>query len=301
MQIKQLRSFLAVADTGSVTATAEQIHMTQSGISRQIANLEDELGFPLFDRVRGRLILNRRGIAFRRHVRKSVDSIDHLPRAARAIADGVFNRVSVVATSSIIHGLLPPTITSYVAQWPGLPPRIIMKSFRELSELSPEEDFDLVLAPMPIALSRFRLIDTIDFELRLAGPSENLPDGDEAIEISMLAGLPFVSLDPFATYQDSIETMLKEFDVKVSFVCETSSVVAAAQLVKLGVGYAFLDPFIAGLVDGPSVKVVSIHQKLMHKYGIYVPSNGSLSQESMQFLDTVRSYVKMVTGCPKNK
>ena len=112
MQIKQLRSFLAVADTGSVTATAEQTHMTQSGISR-------------------------------RHVRKSVDSIDHLPRAARAIADGVFNRVSVVATSSIIHGLLPPAITKYVAQCPGLPPRVIMKSFRELSELSPEEDFDL--------------------------------------------------------------------------------------------------------------------------------------------------------------
>ena len=301
MQIKQLRSFLAVADTGSVTATAEQLNMTQSGISRQIATLEDELGFPLFDRVRGRLILNRRGIAFRRHVRKSVDSMDHLPRAAKAIADGVVNRVSVVATSSIIHGLLPPAITRYVAEWPGLPPRIIMKSFRELSELSPEEDFDLVLAPMPIALSQFRLIDTIDFELRIAGPWENLPDADEAIEISMLAGLPFVSLDPFATYQDSIETMLKEFGVKVSFVCETSSVIAAAQLVKLGLGYAFLDPFISDLINGQNIKVVSLQQKLLHKYGIYVPSNGSLSQESMQFLDMIRARVGMVTGRPKNK
>ncbi len=292
MHIKQLRSFLTVAENGSVTATAEQLHMTQSGVSRQVATLEDELGFRLFDRIRGRLILNRRGLAFRRHVRQTIDSVDHLPRAARAIADGVFDQVNVVATSSIIHGLLPPAIARYVVKWPGLPPRVIMRSLREISDLGPEEDFDLVLAPMPIPLPRFRLIETIAFELQLAGPSESLPPGDGPIDLGMLEGLAFVSLDPFATYQDSIETVLAESGVDVSYVCETSSVVTAAQLVRLGVGCAFLDPFISGSVRGPGISVLPVSQKLTHAYGIYAPSNGSPSQESMQLLETVRDYVQ---------
>ena len=70
MHIKQLRSFLTVADSGSVTATAEQLHMTQSGVSRQIATLKDELGLLLFDRLHGRLALKRLGLALRRHVRQ---------------------------------------------------------------------------------------------------------------------------------------------------------------------------------------------------------------------------------------
>ena len=296
MHIKQLRSFLTVADSGSVTATAEQLHMTQSGVSRQIATLEDELGFSLFDRLRGRLVLNRRGLAFRRHVRQTMDSVDHLPRAARAIANGVFNRVNVVATSSIIHGLLPPAIAQYVAQWPGLPPRVIMRSLREISDSAPEEDFDLVLAPMPIPLPRFRLIEKIDFELYLAGPVGSLPEDDAPIDLGSLEGLPFISLDPFATYQEGIETMLAETGVEVTYVCETSSVVTAAQLVRSGVGCAFLDPFISSLVRGPGIRVVSVRQKLMHAYGIYAPSSGPLSHEATQFLELVLDYVHSAQG-----
>jgi len=294
MHIKQLKSFLAVSESGSVSATAEHLHMTQSGVSRQIATLEDELGFALFDRVRGRLNLNRRGVAFRRHVRQTVDSIDHLPRAARAIADGVFNRVNVVATSSIIHGLLPPAIAQYVNKWPGLPPRVIMRSLREISDLGPEEDFDLVLAPMPIPLPRFRLVETIAFDLQLAGPADCLPAGGDPIDLGMLEGLSFISLDPFATYQESIETVLAEAGVDVRYVCETSSVVTAAQLVRLGVGCAFLDPFISGAVRGPGINVTRIRQNLSHAYGVYAPPNGPPSQESMEFLDTVRAYVQAI-------
>ena len=296
MHIKQLRSFLTVADSGSVTATAEQLHMTQSGVSRQIATLEDELGFLLFDRLRGRLVLNRRGLTFRRHVRQTMDSVDHLPHVARAIADGVFNRVNVVATSSIIHGLLPPAIAHYVAQWPGLPPRVIMRSLREISDSAPEEDFDLVLAPMPIPLPRFRLVEKIDFELYLAGPVSSLSVDDAPIGLESLEGLPFISLDPFATYQRVLKQCWPKPASRSLNECETSSVVTAAQLVQSRVGCAFLDPFISNLVRGPGIRVVSVRQKLMHAYGIYAPSNGPLSHEATQFLGSVLDYVHSDQG-----
>ena len=299
MNFNQLRSFLTLAERGSVTATGKHLNLTQSGISRQISTLEDEVGFALFDRVRGRLIINRQGKAFLRHVRQTVDLVDYLPRAARAIGEGVFGRVSVVATSSIIHGLLPPTIAQYTDRRPGLPPRAIMRSFREIGDLEPEDNFDLVLAPMPIPLGQFSLVETIEFELRLAGPATLMPASGGPLDLEILDGMPFVSLDPFATYQESIETALHETGVDVGYVCETSSVVTAAQLVRLGVGCAFLDPFIAASVRGPEVRVSKIRQKLTHAYGVYAPSLESLGREAEEFLNTVRDQSTLIDNAPE--
>jgi DNA-binding transcriptional LysR family regulator len=59
--IKRLKAFVAVAESGSVTEAANRLALTQSGVSRQIAAMEEEVGFALFDRVRGRLSVSQKG------------------------------------------------------------------------------------------------------------------------------------------------------------------------------------------------------------------------------------------------
>jgi DNA-binding transcriptional LysR family regulator len=150
MNPRGLRAVLSVADTGSVTAAARLLCLTQSGVSRQVATLEEEIGFALFDRQRGRLRLSRRGEAFISHLRRAMDALDNLPRAARSIADGAIGRVEVAATSAIIHGLLPPLISRYVAARPGLAPLLAMRSLSEIESLGADQRFDLVFVPAPM-------------------------------------------------------------------------------------------------------------------------------------------------------
>ena len=61
MDLRQVRTFLAVADLGTVSRAAEQLHITQPALSRQIAALQQELGVKLFDRVGRRLLLTTEG------------------------------------------------------------------------------------------------------------------------------------------------------------------------------------------------------------------------------------------------
>ena len=61
MELRHLRYFVAVADAGSVSRAAIQLRVTQPALSRQIRDLEDELGLPLFDRVGRRLSLTAAG------------------------------------------------------------------------------------------------------------------------------------------------------------------------------------------------------------------------------------------------
>ena len=280
--LKGLKAFLAVADCGSVTEAANRLALTQSGVSRQVAAIEEEVGFTLFDRSRGRLVVNRKGAAFLRHARRTLDAVDHLPRAALAIASGALDRVVIAGTSAIVHGLLPLAVARYVQERPGSPPSIVMRSLREIVELGPQGYFDLILVPTPVRPPSYDLLETVNFQLLLAGPVDLLPDDGREITVDRLDGLPFISLDPFATYQESVERTLSAAGVAVRFTCETSSVLTAARLVDLGVGCAFLDPFVARTMASPRVAVRRMSPAITQSYGIFAPSNTPVGEETAQ-------------------
>lgn len=66
--------------TGNITRAAEQLHMSQSALSRRIAELEDEVGSPLFDRTGRCLTLTDRGMRFEAHAREMLETYDRMKR-----------------------------------------------------------------------------------------------------------------------------------------------------------------------------------------------------------------------------
>lgn len=287
-----LKAFLAVAETGSVTRAAERLGLTQSGVSRKISGLEEEIGFRLFDRVRGRVALNRHGHAFAAHARKAVELIDNLPRVARSISTGTYDRVRIVATSSIMHGLLPDALAIYIADRPDLPPSATMRSLSEVLGLEQSDQVDIVLAPLPMRPLAFELVHAIPFDLELAVPRALLPDGLQPVDgawpdLSLLAGLPFVSLDPFASYQESVEASWSALGLEPPYVAETTSLASAALLARAGVGCAVLDPFVARNLAGPDTVTARIAPAITHAYGVHVPSGTPMSAEVERMLDRI--------------
>lgn len=296
-----LSAFLAVAETGSVTLAAERLGLTQSGVSRKIANLELTLGFRLFDRSRGRVALNRQGRAFAPHARQAVDAVGNLPRIARAISDGAYDRVRVAATSSIMHGLLPPALAHYLEVRPDLPPSASMRSLSEILNLEAVDTFDIVLAPLPMRPLAFELVAEYPFQLALAVPQSLLPPEERPVEgiwpnLERIAQLPFISLDPFASYQESTEAVLDCLGLKVRYVAETTSVVTAALMTRAGVGCAFLDPFIAATFAGPKVVVAQTKPAMPHAYGAHVPRGAGIAPEASRLLDAI----DQITGSRRN-
>ena len=282
--IKRLKAFVAVAESGSVTEAANRLALTQSGVSRQIAAMEEEVGFALFDRVRGRLSVSQKGATFLRHARRTLDVVENLPRAALAIASGAEDRVVIAGTSAVVHGLMPFVVASYTTERPGASPGIIMRSQQEFVDLGPHGHFDLIIAPAPTRPPYYDLVQSIEFDLYFAGPLELLPKDGREIPLSNLNGQPFISLDPFSSYQESVERALKKQKIDVQLACETSSLMTAARLVDLGVGCAFLDPFVARTLNNPAVGVRKLTPHITHSYSILTPSNTLASEEVNNFL-----------------
>ena len=76
--LRQLRAFAAVHDTGSVSAAARKVSLTQPALSRRISELESALGVRLFDRAGGRLRLTSEGESLLRHSRNVFAEVESL-------------------------------------------------------------------------------------------------------------------------------------------------------------------------------------------------------------------------------
>lgn len=80
MNFRDLKAFLVVSRTGNITRAAEQLHMSQPALSRRIAELEDEVAAPLFDRTGRRLTLTDRGMRFEARAREMLEAYERMQR-----------------------------------------------------------------------------------------------------------------------------------------------------------------------------------------------------------------------------
>jgi LysR family glycine cleavage system transcriptional activator len=108
LPLHTLPTFKAVATRQNLRAAAEQLHLTHSAVSQQIKLLEEQIGFPLFDRGGRRLVLNAAGAALLRATESALSQLDDGLRAAAAAAQGDEQRVRVTLLPSFAQRWLLP-------------------------------------------------------------------------------------------------------------------------------------------------------------------------------------------------
>jgi DNA-binding transcriptional LysR family regulator len=112
VELRHLRYFIAVAEAGSVSAAAARVHVTQPALSRQLRQLEDELGVPLFDRGTGRLALSRTGRELLPAARRVVADAAALSAQAAFHARGRVERVRVAAPTVTLTDVVSPFVAT---------------------------------------------------------------------------------------------------------------------------------------------------------------------------------------------
>jgi DNA-binding transcriptional LysR family regulator len=116
LDIPLLRTFLAVADTGSFTLAAEQVHRTQSAVSMQIRRLEDSIGRPLFERIGRGSQLTRDGEALTQYARRIVSLHDE---ALMALAEPeLAGSVRLGVPDDYVSGFLPIVLATFADAYP---------------------------------------------------------------------------------------------------------------------------------------------------------------------------------------
>ena len=100
-------------ETGSMSAAARLIHLTQSAVSRSIANAELQLGYPLFHRVGGRLVPTTEGLALFEESSAIFERLESLKRTAHNLKSGEQGLLRIAAIPQVCHKLLPDALARF--------------------------------------------------------------------------------------------------------------------------------------------------------------------------------------------
>lgn len=121
----QLKAFLETAETGSLSAAARKLGLTQPTLSRQVAAIEQRMGVTLFERVGKSMALTPTGLDLLAHARAMGAAAEALGLAATGRSQAVGGVVSVSASDAVAAHLLPPLVRQLREQAPGIAVEVI--------------------------------------------------------------------------------------------------------------------------------------------------------------------------------
>src|SRR3954451_24694460 len=107
MTLHQLRIFLAVAQSTTLTRASKQLGLAQPSLSKQVATLEESVGTRLFDRRNNRMILTDAGSLLLRHAQSVLQEVDEAEAGLREFAAGKRAVIRIAGLNSVIKALLP--------------------------------------------------------------------------------------------------------------------------------------------------------------------------------------------------
>lgn len=120
MELRHLRYFVAVAENMHFGRAAQQLHIVQPALSKQIAALERELGVELFTRAKHRIEFTPAGKAFFAEARDILQRADHAARTAKMTASGAIGSLDIGFIGQAMFSFLPPVLREYRRRYPDV-------------------------------------------------------------------------------------------------------------------------------------------------------------------------------------
>ena len=125
MDLRQVRTFVTVAELGTVSHAAQQLHVAQPALSRQIAALESELGVPLFDRIAGRLQLSAAGERLLGDCRGLLNYSLELAEHAQLLRQPDAGVLKVAASPHFLESVFPGFLQVYARRFPNVQVKLV--------------------------------------------------------------------------------------------------------------------------------------------------------------------------------
>ena len=247
MRLRHIEIFQAIRQTGSISAAAQLLHVSQPAVSKVLQHAELQLGFPLFLRIRGKLQPTPEALALEREVDKVTESLQGVRRLAQNLRREPGQSLRIGATPALALSLLPPAIREWTQRYPDIACELSSAHSRELVQnlLMREMDVALTLkSPDHPGLKAQALAHGVLVALAPRGYWAQAELG-KPLPLMALAGAPLIGLssaDPLSARLDSyLEAVEPPPRVRISV--QTYSLARA--MVESGAGLAVIDPFTA--------------------------------------------------------
>jgi DNA-binding transcriptional LysR family regulator len=260
MTLTQLRYLVAIADSGlNITLAAERVHATQPGLSKQLKQLEDELGFLLFAR-RGRSLdsVTPAGAQVLAHARRIVDEASNIRALAANQRGETQGRLTLVTTDTQARYVLPAAVAAVVRAFPQLSVHLQPAAEGDVLPQLASGQADLAVistagAPpgggLAVPLFRWRRVVVVP-------RGHPLATLDRAPTLAELAALPLLSYESSLRPESSLRRAFaaEGLDMQLAMTAHEGDLLKT--YVRAGLGVGVLAEMAVSVIDDPDLRAL---------------------------------------------
>ena len=243
MDLHQLSLFLAVAETGSISAAARLRNISQPVLSLHVRNLEQYFEVPLLDRIGRGVQLTEAGKLLAQKIRTVLGSVQEMKDAIvewKSLTRG-FLKIGGSTTPGVY--LLPKILGQFKTQFPGIELDLLIGNTAQVEQWVMEKTLSLGVIGKRTTIPDLEAVPFIKDELVVIAPRNHSLAKKKSIRTKDLPHYPFIIREEGSNTRQTYEDVLKKKGIKLNIALELGSTEAIKQAVSAGLGISILSPF----------------------------------------------------------
>ena len=288
MDTHNLRAFLLVAETGSFSLAAQKLHLTQPAVSKRVAQLEQQLSAPLFDRIGRTVSMTEAGEALLPHARAVQLELQAAEQSVRDLAGEVRGRLRLATSHHIGLHRLPPVLSYFNQAFPAVQLDIDFMDSEQAYDLTLRGEVELAVvtlapAPMPHIVTRPIWPDPLEFMVHKGHGMCR----QKSLDLQELSKFPAI-LPGLNTYTGQIvKSLFDRRGLPIAIAIATNYLETIRMMASVGLGWTVLP---RSMLD-PSLAILPIRDTLITRtLGAVHHESRSLSRAARAFIDALESF-----------
>jgi DNA-binding transcriptional LysR family regulator len=246
--------FRAVMLTGSINGASKMLFISQPAVSRIISHTEQSLGYPLFNRTKGKLVPTPEGEALFREVDEFYQHAMRVSDFAADLAQGPTGRLTISSSPCLSYKIVPRAIARFVDRYPRIRVNYHTSLMHTMAAEVLSNKVDLVVSVMPLEHPHLKVQTFAHGRMVCVIPEGHELAAADSISLRDLASVPLITHNPSIQFGKLIESAFAAAGLTPSPRIHVLQTEIACSLVRAGAGLAIVDEYTAA--GGPWSGVV---------------------------------------------
>jgi DNA-binding transcriptional LysR family regulator len=289
IKLSQLDYFRAVGHIQHVTKAAQQLGISQPALSRAIANLEAEVGIPLFEHRRRSIRLTENGEVFLRYVERAFAIIEDGLSELKDLDEPKRGKVTIGFVRTLGYGFIPQLIRRFREQYPNVQITLVQNNSAGLEDEMKKGHLDLMFVTQIGDEGAYHWDKLASQDILLVVPTSHRYANRDSVALSEIKDESFICFEEGHALRDLVNRIFKSAGIEphISFECDDGSYLIG--FVTAGLGIAFLPPN-HGMVEGvKSLKISSPEAR--RDIIIAWPNNRYVNKSTQTFLEFSKAVI----------
>ena len=290
IKLAQLDYFRAVGRFQHVTRAAEHLGVSQPALSRAIANLESELGIPLFERSGRSIRLTTCGEMFLKNVERAFSIVEDGIEEIRDFSEPSAGGVSIGFLRTLGYNFIPQLVSRFQARYPTARLSLFQNNSAGLEEGMKQGRLDLAFIPRVQDPDGFSWTKLASQNLLLIVPKDHRLADRKSVSLNEVRDEPFICFKQGHAFRDLVDRIFNGLGItpSISFECDDGSYLMG--FVAAGLGVAVFPPDYARVSNVVPLKISTAQAR--RDVGIAWPADRYVSRTTQTFIDFAKASIR---------